>query len=232
MKAVFFTLPFFFLLTESLLADERGADSIASVVGMELTIAEKRTIIRDSAITWQGKPPSLHRFFEMEVPDGQVQSLIQALLDLGLDPNEENDKGESAAVAMLNSSLTAPVPELVQRIERGEMVAVKVSGSGHLYGVVFYKGNIYICNKRMAYIEEPGIYRAKIGDLGGLAELIMRFKEERPVKETLGLTKENRPIFTLLKAEEGAVHFRGKPQRVGNCAIASSEERSYPPCMI
>ena len=417
MKTVSFTLPFFFLLTASLIADEKGAESIASVVGKELSIAEKRTMIRDSAITWQGKLPSLHRFFEMEVPEGEVQSLIQALLDLGLDPNEENDRGESAAVAMLKSSLkpdskvvllqkmlahqlklgegvklrsltdaivgafegdklqfvlyifsqslqsaefpalkqafeqtltvkrekqpdgarlmmllarmeelswrkelasvyalggntelpkgflplegmtpsqshrflqeldreveekiitflfernspekqyaenrlsdnalrqlyryqeeselkimrsvrrvhrvmedslaylTVPVPELVQRIERGEMVAFKVFGSGHLYGVVFYKGNIFICNKGMAYIEEPGIFRAKIGDLGGLSELIMRFKEERPVKETLGLTKENRPIFTLLKAEEGAVYFRGKPQKVGNCTVASS----------
>ncbi|WP_098039123.1 hypothetical protein [Estrella lausannensis] len=414
---MFLILFLFLLMNVPLFSEEKGGDGIASLIGEELSVEEKRALIRASAITWQGRPPSLHRFFGMEIPEREVQPLVQALLELGLDPNEEDDKGDSAAVALLKSSLKPetkvvlfqqmlshqlklgegvklrsltdalvdafegdklqfvlyvffqwlqsaefpamkhafeqtltlkkekcpdgvrlmmllarmeelawrrelasvfslggntelpkgflplegmtpsqshrflqgldrlveekivaflfernsqekryaentlsdgalrqlyldqeeskrkimqsvrrvnrvmedslaylkdPVPELVRRIERGEMVAFKVTGSHHLYGVIFYKGNIYICNKGLAYIDEPGIYRAKIGDGGGLAELIMRFKEGRPLQETLGLTKEDRPIFTLLKAEEGTVFVRGKPQKVGNCTVASS----------
>lgn len=120
------------------------------------------------------------------------------------------------------SYLTEPLPELVNRIERGDIVALKVCGSGHLYGVVFFNDYLFICNKGMAFVEEPGIYRVRIGGREGLQEVLTRFKEERPLEETLGLSDVKRPIFSLLGAQDGKVVIRGKPQKVGNCSIASS----------
>lgn len=120
-----------------------------------------------------------------------------------------------------------PAKLTAERIQKGELLAMKVIGANHLYGVVCYKGNLYMCNKGRRNTSSPGIYSYQINNKDFLETIVRNFTDNRAFEEAIqsqyyGFTGKNSQLQIQLGSGAAQQVLRQKNQKSGNCAIASS----------
>lgn len=122
-----------------------------------------------------------------------------------------------------------PKKEVAEKIQKGELVALKASASQHLYGFVVYKNKLYVCNKGYFYLQTPGVIKLDINNADELPLFLSHLTSRMPVEV---LFKKEDPegrtyLEKLIDSRSRTVYIIQNLQTVGNCTFVNTSSMQY-----
>lgn len=76
--------------------------------------------------------------------------------------------------------------ETAQKIDNGDLVAMKIIASSHLLAAVAYKKNFYVANKGYRQIFAPGVVEFQVEKPENIVSVINDFRHHTALDESLG----------------------------------------------